>query len=133
MKQRIKRAIACIMASMLLCSAAPTTVIPVSSQAASSCVTFNKANTYYKICRVKHTNKKKGGYITVSHTSATTKTKFTIKLAGNKTTWSGSYYYNGLRKKFWLGNDNSYYNVYGKSNKKYTDMWVHSSTNTYFG
>lgn len=131
MKNRVKRALACAMASLVLCTGTQAVVTPTISNAAS--VTFRKANTYYKICRVKHSNKKKGGYIKVLHTAATTNTKFTIKLAGNRTTWSGSYYYNGLVRKFWLGNDNSYYNVYGKSSKKNTNMVVNTYTNTYFG
>lgn len=133
MKNRVKRALACAMASLVLCTGTQAVVVPTISNAAVKQVEFKKANTYYKICRVKLSNKKKGGYIKVSHTAATTRTKFTIRLAGNRTTWSGSYYYNGLVKKFWLGNDNSYYNVYGKSSKKYTDMWVRTDKNTYFG
>ncbi len=129
MKLSLKKTAAALMTGVMLCTAAPITTM----SASAANVTFNKADTYYKICRVKHSNTKKGGYILVSHSAATTSTKFTIKLAGNNTTWSGSYYYNGLQRKFWLGNDNSYYNVYGKSNKKYTDMWVYCSTNTYFG
>lgn len=131
MKLSLKKTAAALMTGVMLCTAAPITTMHASADTAS--VTFNKANTYYKICRVKHSNKKSGGWILVSHLAASTSTKFTIKLAGNKTTWSGSYYYNGLQRKFWLGNDNAYYNVYGKSSKKYTDMWVKSSTNTYFG
>jgi hypothetical protein len=133
MTNKLRSALAGAMATLVLCTGTQAVVVPQTSNAASTYVEFKKANTYYKLCRVKLSNKRKDGYIKVSHTAATTSTKFTVKLAGNRTTWSGSYYYNGLQRRFRLGTDNSYYNVYGKSSKKYTNMWVKTDTNTYFG